>query len=64
MQSAFRKSAWASAGSKPPYEPYTREIWPGGDAPMCGIKGRSPVTKMGRHCFRDLTTKRGLCSVT
>jgi ADP-glucose pyrophosphorylase len=29
MQSAFRKSAWASAGSKPPYEPYTREIWPG-----------------------------------
>src|SRR5208282_1557293 len=29
-KSAFRKSAWASAGSKPPYEPYTREIWPGG----------------------------------
>src|SRR5271165_2301895 len=45
MQSAFRKSAWADAGSKPPYEPYTREIWPGGTLQRVCVKGTCPVTK-------------------
>jgi hypothetical protein len=30
------KSAWAGAGSKPPYQPYTREIWPGGTLQRVG----------------------------
>ena len=61
MQSAFRKSAWAGAGSKPPYEPYYEGDLAWRYAPTCGMKGRVS-DKNGTPLLRDLTAKRGLCS--
>jgi hypothetical protein len=38
MQSAFRKSGWAGAGSKPPYEPLYEGDRAWRYAPTCAIK--------------------------
>src|SRR6266436_1704391 len=57
MQSSFRKSARANAGSKPPYDPYTREIWPGATLQRVGQRDVSS-DKNGTPLLRDLTAKR------